>query len=135
MSVLDFLKESDDEFMTGYYYDFKPDPRHTYAQQLQEGRWEFKYSKVSGQERRFNTVQSHVRADSERYTIQTCDNVGFKIGGYVSTQNGKLWKIEDFVKDEQTDGNEEVLLLFKESVKTEYVLRLIKVENPWGIGT
>lgn len=134
MSVLDFLKAHDDEFMTGYYYDYKPDPRHTFAQQQQEGKHEFHYSKVTGKERRFSTVLTNVRADTERYTIKTCDNVGFKIGGYVSTQNGDFWKIEDFVHDEQTEGNEESLLLFKQAVKSEYILRLLKVENPWGIG-
>lgn len=134
MSVLDFLKESDDEFMTGYYYNYKPDPRHTFEQKQEEGREVFKYSQVSGQEKRFSTLLTNVRADTERYAIKTCDDVGFKIGGYVSTQNGGFWKIEDFICDEQTQGYEEALLLFRQSIKKEFVLRLIKVENPWGIG-
>ena len=134
MSVLDFLKERDDEYMTGYYYAYKPNPTHTQAQQFQEQRQVFHYARVTATEKRFNTVLSNLRADTERYTIKTCDDVGFKVGGYVSTQNGSFWKIEDLTHEEQTEENKEALLLFKRSIKTEFVLRLLKVDNPWGVG-
>lgn len=134
MSVLDFLKEKDDEYMTGYYYDKAPNPKHTAEQQAEELPHKFHYSKASAKERQFNTVMQNMRLDSERYSIKTCDDCGFKINGYISTQNGLFWTIEDIVHDEQTAGNEESLLLWKNAVKTEFILRLRRVNNPWGVG-
>ena len=76
----------------------------------------------------------NMRLDSERYSIKTCDDCGFKINGYISTQNGLFWVIEDIIHDEQTAGNEEALLQWKTAVKTEFVIRLRRVDNPFEIG-
>lgn len=129
MSVLDFLKENDDEYMTGYYYEKAPKPG-----QMQAPPQKFHYAKATARQRIFGTVMTNLRLDTERYTVRTCDDCGFKIGGYVSTQSGLFWLIEEVTHDEQTDGNEEALLMWKEAVKTEFVLRMRRVDNPWGIG-
>lgn len=131
MSVLDFLKERDDEPMTGYYYTKAPKPGTV----QETGRVTFHYSKATARQQRFGTVITNVRLDSEIYTIRTCDDCGFKIGGYVFTQNGLFWIIEEIHHDEQTKGNEEALLLWRSAVKTEFILRLRRIDNPWGIGT
>jgi hypothetical protein len=130
MSFLDFFKPHDDEYMTGYYWDKRPTP-NVYRE---EGRQTFRYSKASAKEKQFNTVMQNMRLDSERYSIKTCDDCGFKINGYISTQNGLFWVIEDIIHDEQTAGNEEALLQWKSAVKTEFVIRLRRVDNPFEIG-
>lgn len=130
MSVLDFLKPSDDEFMTAYYWEHIPKPN----ERREEGRQTFRYSKVTGSENRFNTVATNVRLDTLTYRIRTCDDCGFKIGGVVSTQNGEFWMIESVMRDEQTQGNEEALLFWKSGVKNEYILYLRSLDNPWSIG-
>lgn len=131
MSVLDLLKPHDDEYMTGYYWEKAPRP-----DQIQEqGRQTFRYSKTSAKQRTFNTVLQNMRLDTERYTIKTYDDCGFKVNGYISTQNGLFWIIEEIIHDEQSAGNEEALLAWKHAIKTEFIIRLRRVDNPWGIGT
>lgn len=130
MGALDFFKPRDDEYMTGYYWDKKPQKGAV----MENGRQTFHYSKASAKEKQFNTVMQNMRLDSERYSIKTCDDCGFKVNGYISTQNGLFWTIEDIIHDEQTAGNEEALLMWKNAVKTEFILRLRRVQNPWGIG-
>lgn len=133
MSVLNFLKLRDDEYMTGYYYDFKPDPTHTIEEQLEEGRKVFRYSKAENQRKNYDTFMN-MRSDSATYAIKTSDDCGFKIGGYVSTQNGLFWIIQEIILDEQVDGNEEAFMMWKKPIKTEFLLRLSRVDNPWEIG-
>lgn len=134
MSVLDFLKEHDEEYMTGFYYAYKPDPTHSIEQKQEEGAKVFRYSKAEGRRRIFDNVLVNMRSDTERYVIKTCDDCGFKIGGYVSTQNGLFWTVEDITCEEQTKGNEETLTMWRRAIKTEFILRLRRVDNPWGIG-
>lgn len=117
--------------MTGYYWDKSPRPNQTQEQ----GRQTFYYAKASAHQRTFNTVMQNMRLDTERYTIKTCDDCGFKVNGYISTQNGLFWVIEEVIHDEQTNGNEEALLTWKTALKTEFIIRLRRVDNPWGIGT
>ena len=131
MSVLDFMKPHDDEYMTGYYWEKAPRP----DQVQEQGRQTFHYSKTSARQRTFNTVMQNMRLDTERYTIKTCDDCGFKANGYISTQNGLFWVIEEVMHAEQTAGNEEALLAWKNAVKTEFIIRLRRIDNPWGIGT
>lgn len=133
MSVLDFLKPHDDEYMTGYYYENRPNPTHTPAQQAHEDGQKFHYAKATGKQKRYFTLMN-IRADSETYTIRTCDDCHFKNGGYISTQNGLFWCIDEIVHEEQTAGNEEALLLWTNAVKTEFIIRMTRVDNPWGIG-
>lgn len=130
MSFLDFLKPSDDEFMTAYYWDKVPKP----TERREEGRQTFRYSKVTGSENRFNTVVANMRLDSLTYRIRTCDDCNFKIGGVVSTQNGEFWMIETVTRDEQMEGNEEALLTWKTAVRNECILSLRSLDNPWGFG-
>ncbi|MBQ8394501.1 MAG: hypothetical protein IJX49_02895 [Clostridia bacterium] len=131
MSVLDFMKERSNEFMTGFYWDKCPKP----TQIQTEGRQTFHYAKASPRQRQFGTVLQNMRLDSHYYTIKTYDDCGFKVNGYVSTQDGNFWCIEAITHDEQTAEDEESLLLWESAVKTEYILRLRSVQNPWGIGT
>jgi hypothetical protein len=128
--MFDFFKDRSDEFMTGYYWVKYPSPT---VHQEEEGRISFNYSKAAARQKTYNTELQNLRLDTERYSIKTCDDCGFKIGGYVSTQNGAFWIIEDIVADEQTTETEEALLMWKESEKTERVIRLRRYQNPWEI--
>jgi hypothetical protein len=129
MSVLDFMRNHSEEYMTGFYWDKCPKP----TQDPSNGRQEFPYSKASPRQKQFATVMQNMRLDSHYYTIKTHEDCGFKVNGYVSTQDGEFWVIEAITHDEQTAEDEESLLLWKKAVRTEYVLRLRNVQNPWGI--
>ena len=77
----------------------------------------------------FSTVQSF---DSTTTAIRTNTNVGFKVGGYIVLQSGEEYVIEDIVKDYNT-APQQVFRLGNCSAGIEYVLRLVKRDNPWGV--
>ena len=128
MDFTELLNEKDREPMTALFYCKRPvNPS--------DNAITFRYERINPRSRVYATLARNIRADSETYMIKTNDACGFNIGGYVSTQDGTFWQIEEILHDEQTKGAEESLLLFKTAVGTEYSMRLVKVQNPWGIGT
>lgn len=126
--ILDFLAPKDSEFMTGYYYDRRPAAP-------EDGRIVFKYSRLDPYFRSFDTELGQMRLDRESYSLKTRASLPWKVKGYISTQDGRLWQIMEIAEDNQPKGTEEVLRLFRTAPETDYTIRLLKVDNPWGIGT
>lgn len=126
MDFTDFLVDKTTEFMTGYYYEKYPENRA-------DKRVTFSYRRVNNKSKAYATIMGTMRADSETYVIQTNDDCGYKIGGYISTQDGTFWQISEVIHDEMTQGNEESLILFRTAVESDFTIRLLRVENPWGI--
>ena len=126
MDVLDFLVNKDKETMTGYYYTKTP-------RSFDSDRIIFNYEKADYRRNNFSIVIPNLRSDEETYSIRTNDDCGFKTGNYVSTQDGCMWVIREILHEEQTKGSEETLLYFRRSVDAVYTLRLVRVENPWGV--
>ena len=122
------ISSKDDEFMTGYYYERRP-------VSPEDGRAVFRYSRLDPYSRVFDTQLGQMRIDRETSSLKTKTNLDWKVKGYISTQNGKFFQIVEVLTNEQPKGSEDVLRLFKRAVETEYTIRLIKVDNPWGIGT
>lgn len=124
MDFIDLLIDTSEEFLTGYYYKRRPKSKD-------DGRVTFLYKQLNPNARVFNTVLGNIRADSETYAIKTNDHCGFKVGGYVSTQNGKIWQITEVVTNEQADGANEVLRWFKTAKQSDCSVRLLRVDNLW----
>lgn len=61
------------------------------------------------------------------------DQCGFKVHGFIITQDGKAFEIQQVETDRQTTPPQ-VMRLFGTPASTEYVIRLVEVDNPWGIG-
>lgn len=131
MDILDLLNPRNEYYFTGYYYPRKPKP----TEPPDLGRVTFSYRQVNPYSRTFATVMNTVRLDTETYAIRTNEDCGFKNKGFISTQDGKFWVIDEIIHDEQVPGTEEALRLFKNVVQSEYIMRLVKMDNPWGIGT
>lgn len=129
-----FLTVHDDMYFTGYYYENRPNPTHTKAEQMEEQGQRFLYAMDGGHDKRYDTVMGTMRADSTRCRIKTYDNISFKPGGYISTQNGSFWQIEGDIHEEEVTENERAFIMFKAVERTKYVLSLVKVNNPWKIG-
>lgn len=127
-AFLNFMTPKDDEFMTGYYYERRPvSPA--------DGRQKFRYSRLDPYSKVFDTALGQLRIDRETYSLKTRIDLKWKVKGYISAQNGRFFQIVEVLENEQVRGSEEVLRLFKRAPETEYTLRLIRVDNPWGIGT
>ena len=75
-----------------------------------------------------------MRIDKSTYSLKTKTPLEWKVNGYVSTQDGEFFQITEIITDGQTRENEEALRLFKKALGREYTIRLLRVDNPWGIG-
>ena len=127
MGLLNFMTPKDDEFMTGYYYERRPTTPD-------DGRQKFRYSRLDPYSRTFDTQLGQMRLDRETYSIKTRTALPWKVKGYISSQDGLFFQIVEILTNPQPKNSEEVLRLFKRAPETEYTIRLIKFDNPWGIG-
>ena len=127
MGILNFLTPKDDEYMTGYYYERRP-------KSPDDGRMKFRYSRLDPYSRVFDTALGQMRLDRETYSLKTRTSLPWKVKGYISAQNGKFFQIAEVLENEQPRGSEDVLRMFKRAPETEYTIRLVCVDNPWGIG-
>lgn len=122
MDFIDLLVDTSSEFLTGYFYKRRP-------KSLNDGRVTFLYKQLDSNSRVFNSVLGNVRSDSETYAIKTNDHCGFNVGGYVSTQNGKIWIITEVVTNEEAEGANEALRWFRTAKQRECSVRLLRVDN------
>lgn len=122
MDFTDLLIDTSDEYLTGYYFPRRPKTQT-------DGRITFKYKQLDPNARIFNTVLGNVREDSATYAISTNDMCGFKIGGYIVTQNGLFWTITEVITNEQADGQNAVLRWFKRAKSAKINIRMTQVEN------
>lgn len=124
--LLDILRLKDTEFLTGTYYKNMPDKPTNIGV-------EFTYEEIDAHNRIYAKILGELESPNSSLAIRTDDDCGFEINGYVCTQGGDLWIVSQVAKRVQNDNTKEALRLLTETVQTEYVIRLIKVDNPWGI--
>lgn len=65
-------------------------------------------------------------------TIKTNTPLEYKPKSYIMLDNGRLCQMLSITEDTNA-ASREAALLFPVPVGTEYVIRLIEIENPWGI--
>ena len=116
MDILDFLENKDGYFCKGYYRKYK-DSDAQY----------FTYKVITNANERFDSLVNNLMNVANTMVIQTPFNINFEVNGYITTQDGNLYLIETVQKDIK---NSRALMYFKESAKTEYILGLIKQDNP-----
>ena len=128
MDIRDLLEPTKSKFtFTGSYYgeEFEQG-KHPVRKAI---RYKFENPHSTTYRTLFSTVQSF---DSTTTAIRTNTNVGFKVGGYIVLLSGEMHVIEDIVKDYNT-APQQVFRLGNCSAGIEYVLRLVKRDNPWGV--
>lgn len=113
--------------MTGYYYERRPTSPD-------DGRAVFRYSRLDPYSRTFDVALGQMHIDRETYSLKTRDDLKWKVKGYISAQDGGFFQIAEILEETQPTGTEEVLRLFKRAPEREFTIRLIKVDNPWGLG-
>ena len=119
MDILDFIENKDGYFFKGYYRKFKDsEPQF------------FTYKIITNASEKFDALINNLMQVSTSMVIQTTFNIDFAVNGYISTQEGELYLIENFQKDTK---NNRALTFFKKSARTEYTLALMKVDNPMSI--
>jgi hypothetical protein len=123
---LSFTNIKDEEVLSGTYYSKRP-------LTPQDAGKNFSYDIVNENDRAFSKVLDNLRTVKSLQTIKTNDMCGFKVNGYVVTQDETLWQIQGIIKRVVNPENKQALRLLKETNETEYVLRLSEVINPWGL--
>ena len=126
MDYLDFLVDTSDEYMTGYYYKRRP-------KNALDGRISFKYKQLDPNSRVFDKLLGDVRADSATYAIKTNDKCGFAVGGYIVTQNGLFWEISSVITNEEPSKDKDVLRFFRVSKRAECNIRMLAVDNLYDV--
>jgi hypothetical protein len=126
MDFLDFLTIKDEEVLTGTYYNRRP-------KTIEDVGISFQYDIVDEKDETYSKLLDAIETTKALQTIKTNDLCGFKVKSYVITQTGELWQITGIVKRVVKPENKQALRVLKTTVETEYVIRLIEVENPWGL--
>ena len=122
MDFTDFLIDTSDEYLTGYYYPRRPKTQT-------DGKISFEYKQLDPNSRVFSKVLGNLRVDSATYAISTNDMIGFKVGGYIATQNGLFWTITEVITNEEDDGKNAVLRWFKHAKSAKISIRMKQVDN------
>lgn len=98
----------------------------------EEGAKQFNYEYVNPYSNTYRRLFSNIQTIAGEVAIRTDDQLNYRIDGIVVTQDGHMFKIIQVEKDYQA-ANKQVMRILGTPVSTEYVLRLINADNPWGV--
>lgn len=109
-----------------YYEDTIDDPS--------DGGQEFHYEFVDPLSHTFRRLFGNVQStDTEgETTIRTNDRLSFKRGAYIIFPDGRAFQIVQMMKDVQKVPKQ-AQRLFPTPVGTEFVIRMVQIDNPWGV--
>ena len=82
---------------------------------------------------RYKTLVSNMSdSNAADATIKTKDGEGMRVKGYLLLDNGRLMQIISITEDTAA-GQREAARIFAVPPGSDYVVRLVEIENPWGI--
>ena len=96
------------------------------------GAQQFNYEYVNPFSNTYRRLFSNIQGVAGEVAIRTDDQLKFKINGIVITQDGQAFKIIQIEKDYQA-ANKQAMRILGTPISTEYVLRLVSIDNPWGV--
>ncbi len=123
--ILDILNPRTRFTATANYYSETMDGPDVGAQQ-------FNYEYVNPFSNTYRRLFSNIQGVAGEVAIRTDDQLKFKINGIVITQDGQAFKIIQIEKDYQA-ANKQAMRILGTPISTEYVLRLVSIDNPWGV--
>lgn len=123
---LDLITNKVEEVLTATYYERRPITPN-------DAGTKFAYDIVDEPRSAYGNILNAVNTVVSYQTIKTNDLCGFKVKGYCATQEGGLWQIQEIETHLVSKKNKQALRIVKKSIETVYVLRMTKVDNPWGL--
>ena len=96
------------------------------------GAQQFNYEYVNPYSNTYKRLFANIQGVAGEVAIRTDDQIKYKVNGIVITQDGQAFKIIQIEKDYQA-ANKQVMRILGTPVSTQYVMRLVSVENPWGV--
>lgn len=92
---------------------------------------DFDYEYVDPTEWHFQKLFGNlINNDGATTTIRSNDDLDWRVGEYAELQDGKLYRVNNVMKDYQT-GSREVYRFLKDAPQVDFVLRLVEVDNAW----
>lgn len=96
------------------------------------GAQQFNYEYVNPFSNTYRRLFANIQGVAGEVAVRTDDQIKFKINGIVITQDGQAFKIIQIEKDYQA-AQKQVMRILGTPVSTQYVMRLVSVDNPWGV--
>ena len=93
---------------------------------------QFNYEYVDPVNYTYRRLFGNIQGEAGETAIRTDDQLDYKENGIVITQDGQAFKILQVGKDYQSTPKQ-VFRLLGSPVSTEYLLRLVAIENPWRV--
>lgn len=119
MNILDLIKNKDGYFYKAHYRRYKDSPPQY-----------FTFKEVTYPSERYGSIITNLMTVENSMVISTTWNCGFVVNGFISTQDGSLWQIKDVQKDCK---NSRSTILLRDGTKCEFIIGLIKIDNPMGL--
>lgn len=117
--IIDLLKPRVNYPYTGSYRRYKHDaPQY------------FDYKEQDYPSKAFGAVINNLITTEERIVIRTMWDCGFEPQGFIVTQDGKMWVIEQ-VQD--ANNNNEAVRFLRHNPTPEFIISLIRVNNEKGV--
>jgi hypothetical protein len=124
--ILDIMNPRARFTLTGRYYDERPSSPA-------DGGEEFNYEYVDPSSRNWRSLFANIQVSAGQTAIRTDDQLKFKEGkGIVVLQDGTAYLIEVKMTDYQS-APKQAFRILSLPVSTEYLLRLVAVEEPWEV--
>ncbi len=124
--ILDILNPRTQFALSGTYYPERPDSPDVGGQP-------FNYEYVDPYTKTWRTLFGNIQASAGETAIRTDDRLKFKAGdGLVRLQDGEWYAIQQKMTDYQA-APKQAFRVLPVPVGTQYVLRLVAVDEPWGL--
>ena len=124
--IMDVMNPRQRFTLTGKYFSERPDGPDV-------GGEEFNYEYVDPYTKTWRTLFGNIQAGAGETAIRTDDQLGFKEGkGMVILNDGTAYLIQQKMTDYQA-APKQAFRVLPTPVGTEYVLRLVAVDEPWGV--
>lgn len=136
MDFLDVCTGKYYQYHTGVYYVTLPNPINEITSPsdlfgFDEGAF-FDYEYVDPTEWRYKQLLSNLTEHTmASATIKTKEPIKFNPKGYILLDNGRLCQMLSVTEDTNS-ANREAAILMPVPPGTDYVIRLVEIENPWG---
>lgn len=133
MSLLDILHNKHEDVFNGQIWKDLPF--------LEGGGWIsttenpqfFDYEVVNERDSNYANLLNTLEAPETLMTIKTSDKVEVDINYYITTQDGALWQVKGVVTKYYEEKSKQTLRFLRQAIDEAKIMRLIKIENPYGI--
>lgn len=127
--LMTFLRQRHEEVLKGTYYIRRP-------KTTDDAGIPFGYSIIDESDRSIAKLLNTLETAKTIQTIKTDDDLPLPENtpfGYVVTQSGELWQIEGYITKIMNEDNKQALRLLVKTNQTAQIMRLSKINNPWGL--